>query len=347
MRDRADALSNREAREGRVAAFFGLVAIVEHRPQAMTGAGTRCACATAPSPGFLRQSVLAWQFGHYQSFRAGRGAKGHVGDSLGGGLGSRGAVLSVGALKIGSTTVSYLVAVQLERPLLKTRRVVKLMSRDSNAGRELLRETVWGWLNRPDPPDRLLIGGGQVLRERPQLAAGLPVPVWILSGREEGWLTRLGISAYRNIHQALVVDIGGGSTELVASAASFSLPVGVHRPDARELQWPSVGPVQSAVVVGGMGHVLGLLLGLRPFAAVPSAGIARLADQVVGLTPGDLVARGVPSNRAELVAPGLRLLALTMERYQLTDCSWAPSGLLEGLWLAASLGRGMCWPRKA
>ncbi len=256
-------------------------------------------------------------------------------------------MLRVGALKIGSTTVSYLVAVELERPLLKTRRVVKLMSRDSVAGRELLSETVGAWLNRPDPPDRLLIGGGQVLRERPQLAADLPVPVWILSGREEGWLTRLGISAYRNIHQTLVVDIGGGSMELVASTASFSLPVGVHRPDPSEVHWPAVGPAQSAVVVGGMGHILGLLLGLRPFAAVSSGGIARLADRVARLKPADLVAQGVPLNRAELVAPGLQLLTLTMERYQLTGCSWAPSGLLEGLWLAASLGRGMTWPRKA
>ncbi len=267
----------------------------------------------------------------------------HVRNSCGGLPRNSRAVLRVGALKIGSTTLSYLVAAELDRPLLKTRRVVKLMSLEPGAGRELLQETVADWLSRPNPPDRLLIGGGQVLRERPELAAGLPVPVWILSGGEEGWLTRLGIAAYRNINNALVVDIGGGSTELVAPTASFSLPVGVHRPTASDIEWPSVNPVQSAVVVGGMGHILGLLLGLRPFVSASSGEISDLAQMVATWTLAKFVARGVPSNRAELVTPGLRLLTLTMQRYQLSTCSWAPSGLLEGLWLTASLGRGACW----
>ncbi|HYI19832.1 MAG TPA: Ppx/GppA family phosphatase [Solirubrobacteraceae bacterium] len=70
----------------------------------------------------------------------------------------------------------------------------------------------------------------------------------ILSGDEEAALTFAGATATRSADGLLVVDVGGGSTELVAAGFHASLQVGVVRHGERHLHDDPPAPAQLAAL---------------------------------------------------------------------------------------------------
>jgi hypothetical protein len=250
--------------------------------------------------------------------------------------------MRVAAVKIGSTTVSYLVAETLHRPLLRRSHVLNLLVRSD--GPQVLVTLVKQWLNEEEAcPDRLLMAGGQALREQPAFSRALGHMGWILDGQQEGQLTRMGVLASTGHAPGMLIDIGGGSTEIVDDTGSHSLPIGVHRVHVVDARWPVVGPATSATVVGGAGHAVVHLLQRRAMESVSRGELHALQQTLSQGGAAWIRAHGIPHNRVALVEPGVEILLAVMTHYQLSSFVWTPYGLLEGIWLAASLGRGRRW----
>lgn len=248
--------------------------------------------------------------------------------------------VKVAAVKVGSTTVSYVLASNLERPIRRESVVLNLLGRGDDGAR-ILTQIINGWLNDV-PPDRLLVVGGQALREQAwgEIVAGHRV--WVLAGTEEAQLTHFAVAALTNSTAAATIfDIGGGSTEIIGRAHIYSLPVGVGRPESLETNvWPDLPVLGHAWMVGGTAHAISRLLGRGPLEAISTESVLRLQRDDGALTVERLLARGVPPDRVPLLRPGLRILTALLVRYHLSEFFWSPFGLLEGAWLAASLGRG-------
>lgn len=242
----------------------------------------------------------------------------------------------VTVIKLGSTTLSMLSAVRLDAPRKREQAVLHLIRRSPDEARQAVCDAVNAWMGELGPVFAFLAGAGQVWREWGETAR-LPWPVWILSGREEARLAWIAVAAVVR-ESPLVVDIGGGSTELVSARLSCSLPIGVGRPGP--LRWPEERLTGRVTLIGGLGHVLGTLSGRGPGELISAAGFHRLYAEVKQRDTQELVARGVEPDRAPLVARGFEILASLLAAYGWDSLVWAERGLLEGLWLAASLGRG-------
>jgi len=250
--------------------------------------------------------------------------------------------MNVGALKIGSTTLSYLVAEDLDRPIIRETVVVNLIARPDAPN--VLLKTVSDWLSAFNPrPDRLLMAGGQVFRENPEWARSLSLPVWELTGAEEGQVTRMAILSSTRTDIGLLIDIGGGSTEISDSRDSHSLPIGVHRPVLEATRWPRLGSSDRAIVVGGAGHALAVLLHREVMQPIFLNELQRLRSIVAERGLAWLQAQGISQDRLALVVPGLDILYAICNHYHVNQLVWSHYGLLEGIWLAASLGRGRPW----
>ena len=251
--------------------------------------------------------------------------------------------MNVAAVKIGSTTVSYLLAEELDRPVRREAAVLNLLSRPDAA--TALAATVKNWLEGGNPrPARVLMAAGQALRERPDLGRALPIPVWTLTGSQEGHLTRLGILASAPKTRGILIDIGGGSTEIVDDAKSYSLRLGVERPVPESTAWPEIShDGGAAIIVGGTGRAASMLLGKKAYEPMSADELVNLQRVVLRYGEAWLHARGISDRRAALIAPGLTILNHILAHYRLRQVYWSGQGLLEGIWLAASLGRGMCW----
>lgn len=244
----------------------------------------------------------------------------------------------VTVVKIGSTTLSLLSAMRLSAPIKREQAVLHLIRRTPEDAAAAVRRQVEAWSRDLGALGRFLAGGGQVLRERPELLQQMPWPVWAPSGHEEARLAWLAVAAATREESPLVVDIGGGSTELVSSRVSYSLPIGVGR--AGQFTWPEAGLSGRVTLVGGLGHVLGILSGHGPGEPISARAVARLGGEIRKQSTAELVGRGVGADRAPLVPRGLEILSSLLATYGWDSLAWADRGLLEGLWLAASLGRG-------
>lgn len=241
------------------------------------------------------------------------------------------------AVKIGSTSVAVLVAHRMAEPLLLQTWVLSLM-------------------DAPDPVERLapilrslaselgpatLVGVGEVGRRRPELTDWLQTqrwPVWQLAGSEEARCAWWGVQADLR-EPATVVDVGGGSTEVSDGTDAVSWPFGAAAPPATDT-WP-VPPglpvrARSLVAVGGTARALAGIAGRE--------GVLRRAQLAAWMEhPEDLarlaVAYRVDAARRPLLAGGVRSLLCTLALLGADGVHVSDAGLLQGLWLAARLGR--------
>ncbi len=241
------------------------------------------------------------------------------------------------AVKIGSTSVAVLVADRMAEPLFQHLWVLGLM-------------------DVPDPQERLapilqqlaselgpatLVGVGEVGRRRPELTGWLQTqrwPVWQLSGREEARCAWWGVQA--GLRQAAtVIDVGGGSTEVSDGTDAVSWPFGAAAPPTTDTWTVPPGLTARArrlVAVGGTARALATIAGQE----------ARLARaQLAAWTqhPDDLIRLGaghrVEPARRSLLPGGVRSLLCTLTLLGADGVEVSDAGLLQGLWLAARLGR--------
>jgi exopolyphosphatase/guanosine-5'-triphosphate,3'-diphosphate pyrophosphatase len=178
----------------------------------------------------------------------------------------------------------------------------------------------------------------------------------LLSGEEEAQLTRQGLGAVDA--GTVVVDIGGGSTELVLADFETSLPIGSvrfterHGEDvdaleaaARELL-PELEPTPAAAVgvAGTITTLAALDLGLEEYDrervhghVLTLAGAREQLDRLAALPLEER--RRVPAlepERAPVIVAGAAILVAILETYGLDGITASERGLLHGAALAAA-----------
>lgn len=246
----------------------------------------------------------------------------------------------VAAIKIGSTTLSALAGDSLSRPRWRDYTVARLLRAGDEEARAALTQQLDRYRQTLDTLGvrRLAIGAGELLRQRPRLLDNLgswAPAIWPMTPSEEAQLTWAAVQAAEAV-PVTVLDIGGGSTEVVSSHGWWSHPIGMEadHPDPQAVAWPDP-PSTRLVVVGGLVSGLEVVLNLQPGHPFRE----RLAFGE-GLSVEQWVARGVDAGRAPLLCRGFRILRAALTAWGWPEVAYSRRGLLEGLWLAASLGRG-------
>jgi exopolyphosphatase/guanosine-5'-triphosphate,3'-diphosphate pyrophosphatase len=176
------------------------------------------------------------------------------------------------------------------------------------------------------------------------------LPTRLLSGDEEAELTRRGVGAVGDT--ALVVDVGGGSTELIAAGFRTSLDIGSTRLSERFLHSDPPRPEELAAAAE---YVQGLLPPLEATSAVGVAGtiaqlralagpltLAAVEAELVRLATVPLAERrlvaGLDPARAPVIVGGAVIVAEVLRRYRLAELVYSVRDLLDGAALEAASG---------
>ena len=184
----------------------------------------------------------------------------------------------------------------------------------------------------------------------------------LLSGEEEGELTRRGVSGGRELEPGtLVLDIGGGSTELIADGSRTSLDLGSIRlterflhsdpPTREELEaaagavrdaLPDLEPAQAIGVAGTITTLAALELGEYDPERVHGYRISRDAvdAQLERLASLPLAERrelpGLEPERAPVIVAGVVIVREVLDRYGLDSLEASERDILHGAALDAA-----------
>ncbi len=211
-------------------------------------------------------------------------------------------------------------------------------------------------------------------------ARRIGVRIAVLSARDEARYTWNGISEeLREDGAALVLDIGGGSTEFIAGTGVrdvLSLPVGVvvlsslfplsdppkgwqlenlghflkERIDTGTTRWNRrrfgrlVGTAGTFTTLAALDRKMRRyrperIDGIR----MPIQTVRRWAKRLCGMTDaGRLALPGMEKGRERYIVPGILLAEAAMERFRIGELQISDAGLLEGILreLGAKKGRG-------
>lgn len=210
-------------------------------------------------------------------------------------------------------------------------------------------------------PIRRAADAPRIVHEAERVAGA---PLHVLGHEEEAYLTAIGVTAgRRSASDVLVVDVGGGSTELVlvapdrpprawglrlGSAQLTELYVSHDPPTAGEIHVlrdraryrlassDAAGPV-ALVAVGGTASNLVRLLGLAG-PSVPPVGRPELDAAMAALTsrPAAEIAteRAINPRRTPILAAGVAILEAILDRYGLERLTVSEAGIREGAALA-------------
>ena len=184
----------------------------------------------------------------------------------------------------------------------------------------------------------------------------------VLSGAEEAAATFRGaLALLPDVERALVVDVGGGSTEVAQGSRAgglteaASVDVGSVRLTERHFQTrpPSADAVRAAqrdadaayaavpfgragplVATGSVGRLLARLVGAD--AAVPRAAVQAWRDRLVALAPSDAlaIAPDVLRGREDVAAAAVLCLAAALRRFDADGYVPTSGGVRHGLALA-------------
>lgn len=242
------------------------------------------------------------------------------------------AVSPVGVMKIGSTSSTLLIARDLSKPLVRNQQLLDLFSPDSAPH---LYAVVESWAKEARRHGaRLLAAGGEAVRKNPHLHAELSRRLphwWPLTSQEEGRLAWLAVKAQRPSAE-IVIDIGGGSTEIIWNQGIWLAASGAARPDFK-VRWPRLPVTGRPVFVGGTALAVTWWAERQ---VLTFADVERLSH---ALDQDDNPLPSLDPLRRRILPSGLAILSdlLAVNGWETFDVS--ERGLTEGLWLAASLGR--------
>jgi exopolyphosphatase/guanosine-5'-triphosphate,3'-diphosphate pyrophosphatase len=165
----------------------------------------------------------------------------------------------------------------------------------------------------------------------------------LLDGDEEARLTRLGVGAIDD--GTLVVDVGGGSTELILGVFRVSLDVGSTRVTERFLH---SDPPHRDEVAAARAHVAALLPALDVRAAVGVAGTVQQLEALAGPLTSAAVERqlerlaslplktrrevdGLEPARAPVIVGGAIVVAEVLAAYRFEELAFSVRDLLDGV----------------
>ena len=184
----------------------------------------------------------------------------------------------------------------------------------------------------------------------------------LLSGEEEGELTRRGVAGGRELEPGtLVLDIGGGSTELIADGSRTSLDLGSIRlterflhsdpPTREELEaaagavreaLPDLEPAQAIGVAGTITTLAALELGEYDPKRVHGYRVSRdaVGAQLERLASLPLAERrelpGLEPERAPVIVAGAVIVREVLDRYGLDSLEASERDILHGAALDAA-----------
>lgn len=197
------------------------------------------------------------------------------------------------------------------------------------------------------------------------------VPLHVLSHEAEAELTLLGVTAGRRpTGRLLVMDIGGGSTELIVAAPGEDAVVGAIAVGSARLAdaliahdpptWFELNAVRAqavhllatmpmavpdrAIVAGGTGTNTNRLLG-RLRLGMLDARLLERAMTDLSLHPTEAIAQrtGLTPRRIKQLPAGIALLEATLARYGLSRMATSDASLREGA-IHAAARAGDTWP---
>lgn len=244
------------------------------------------------------------------------------------------AVPATAIVKFGSTSTTMLVAARLDQPQFREQRLFRLFEPGGfdelySFARDLGQTSA----SRGLQP---LAAGGEAFRLHPHWEQKLKVWFprwWHLSAQEEGRLAWLAVKAERP-YTDVVIDIGGGSTEIVSHHTAWSISQGAARPSFSLVDAPDLREFHHPVFIGGT--AVSLATWAKRHILVPQD----IADLQCTLQTGRADLPQWDSVRLKILPAGLALMSALIERSAFTQFEVSQRGLTEGLWLAASLGRG-------
>jgi exopolyphosphatase/guanosine-5'-triphosphate,3'-diphosphate pyrophosphatase len=176
----------------------------------------------------------------------------------------------------------------------------------------------------------------------------------LLSGDEEAQLTRRGVGAVDP--ETLVLDVGGGSTELILGTGHTSIDIGSVRLTERHLR---SDPPTAAELRAAAAHVRSVLPTRTPKDAIGVSGTVAELQRLVGelsleaveaelrhLASLSVQDRGalplIDPGRAPTIVAGTLVVAEVLRRYGLERLDYSVRDLLDGVALeAATLPRGV------
>jgi exopolyphosphatase/guanosine-5'-triphosphate,3'-diphosphate pyrophosphatase len=250
-------------------------------------------------------------------------------------------------------------------------------------GRSILTTTVAGYVERARAlgAEQPIVMGTEPLRRLAdatrivaEVSAACRTPLHVLEHEEEGLLTLIGLTAGRAVSRDLVVvDIGGGSSEIVeigpnrpARAAGVAVGAGrlsrsivdhdpptadevdrlIHAADAA-FAWQPSGQAGEVVAVGGTAsNVLKLIRRSQARTDIDSLDRASLAAvrALVGGSSAELLAAQYQMREARirLLAAGAAILEVVMNRTGADRIRVADTGIREGAIIAADRA-GSAW----
>ena len=296
------------------------------------------------------------------------------------------------AIDLGSTSVHLLVArpadgglisIEDESAFLGLGAAVNGPGSLGEEGRALLTATVAGFVERARAhgAETPIVVGTEPLRRLTdaalivaEVSAACRTPLHVLEHEEEGLLTLIGLTAGRAVrHDLLVVDIGGGSSELVEigpdrPARAAGVGVGAGRlthavvdhdpPTAAEMHallvaadaaftWQPSRPPAEVVAVGGTAsNVLKLLRrsqGREDLDTLDRGSLAAVRA-LVGQNPAEVLAARylMRDGRIRLLAAGAAIIEVVLDRTGVDRIRVADSGIREGAIIAADRA-GSAW----
>jgi exopolyphosphatase / guanosine-5'-triphosphate,3'-diphosphate pyrophosphatase len=180
-----------------------------------------------------------------------------------------------------------------------------------------------------------------------QVGSTFGIATRLLSGDEEADLTRRGVGAVEEA--TLVVDIGGGSTELILAAWRTSLDVGSVRLTERFLH---SDPPTAEELTRAAGFVAELLPELQVDAAIGVAGTVTQLHLIAGELTAEVIEQevarlasltvaeraavpGMDPARAPVIVGGAIVAREVIRRYALSKLDWSERDLLDGVALGA------------
>ena len=197
-----------------------------------------------------------------------------------------------------------------------------------------------------------------------EVATATGVPIHVLSHEEEAYLTIIGVTEGQPVvHETLVVDIGGGSSEFclvdattppraagmrLGSARLTEQHVNHDPPEADEVramyaaaleairEAPAGRPAE-IVAVGGTASNLRKVVPNAPDGVITSAQIAEALRLLESITAAQAIERyAFNPVRARILPAGAAILAAILERYGVPEVRVSDAGIREGTILAVA-----------
>jgi exopolyphosphatase/guanosine-5'-triphosphate,3'-diphosphate pyrophosphatase len=240
------------------------------------------------------------------------------------------------------------------------------------AARSTLRETLEGYVAHAgtlgartvtlvgtDPLRRAADSRGAV----EEILAATGIEVAVLEHEEEAMLALIGAINGRPLeHDLVLVDVGGGSTEVLTggprrSITAVGLPLGAARLTGVHIVSDPPAPIElvalrsevraamgsapafdadELIAVGGTARSLLRVGAPSPNRVISARRVRRALDLIATTDAASISERfNVRLSRARVLAAGATILAAALERYELSRLRVAAGGLREGVILAA------------